>query len=216
MRNVGRRGPLSVTLPSEEEPVKSLQDFRMSPVMSSRQAVGPARHRSERAPCQYAASDHGAFSAFASGRDGQGFATGMAALLRSYDADNGYRVSLTLSSTCSSSRESSSRKHPTKPKLQSPRRKRRAAHHSRKTRAYSSTTRKTRSSQRCAISRGSAALLTRSVASQFAEDTLDFAFSNAPERDQDSFGVDTRGRLMLVERSKLDELIQQLEVEGDQ
>ena len=43
----------------------------------------------------------------------------------------------------------------------------------------------------------------------------DFAFSNTPERSGDSFGVDTKGRLMLVPFDKLDDLVAALEVEGE-
>lgn len=44
---------------------------------------------------------------------------------------------------------------------------------------------------------------------QAAECTMDYTFDKAPEepRERDAFGLDTRGRLMLVRADKLEELV---------
>ena len=49
---------------------------------------------------------------------------------------------------------------------------------------------------------------------QFATGIADFDFTHAPARDEDAFGVDTKGRLMLVPYDKLGELVAALDKEG--
>ena len=53
-----------------------------------------------------------------------------------------------------------------------------------------------------------------SCCSQFATCVCDFDFDNSPERGEDAFGVETKGRLMLVPADKLGDIASALEAEG--
>lgn len=49
---------------------------------------------------------------------------------------------------------------------------------------------------------------------QYATNILDFDFTQKPDRSEDSFGVEEKGRLMLIPTAKLEDLVEALEKEG--
>ena len=46
---------------------------------------------------------------------------------------------------------------------------------------------------------------------QYASHMADFSYTLAPDREQNSFGVDTRGRIMIVPYTKLSEMVEELD-----
>lgn len=50
---------------------------------------------------------------------------------------------------------------------------------------------------------------------QFASETVDFAFIHSDARQEDSFGVDTKARLMLVPYDRMIDVVNALEKEGE-
>jgi hypothetical protein len=135
-----------VAISAGEDSTKGIQNFRTLATMpfKPRQGFFFTRHRTERAPDQYASSNHSAFPSSPAKRDGESSQAGSVALAVPVTRSSACRTGLSHFNTFSSCPASSFQKQKRQKRRQSAKRRKRQLKCRRRTQDYSSIMQKTR------------------------------------------------------------------------